>query len=101
MDRIESVIGAARDYGAESVRRLGDGVVHVSFRRFERSREIGYLEVRVDVNAPVRVLDYRQSAGPAGQRWAAHVSNWVVRASDAIAADARMRVASDQGTLCN
>ncbi len=101
MDRLESVIGAARDYGAESVQRLGHGVVRVSFRRFERTREIGYLEVRVDANAPVQVLDYRQSAGPAGQRWAAHVSRWVGQASDAVAADARMREASDQGTLCN
>lgn len=101
MDRIESVIDAARDYGAESVRRLGDGVVHVSFRRFELAEEIGYLEVRVDANAPVQVLDYRQSAGRAGQRWAAHVSHWVTRADDAVAADARMRAARDRGTLCN
>ncbi len=83
MYEIETVIDAARHYGAECVQRLEGGGVQVSFREFDRQREIGFLEVRVD--SGVGILDYRQSDCRAGQRWAARVSGWLAQAGEAVA----------------
>lgn len=89
MHEIETVIDAARDYGAESVRYLGDGTVRVSFRQVDEKREIGFIEVEVDSN--VRLLDYRKCGCAAGEVWSARVLTWVRRAGHAVASNGLRR----------